>query len=439
MSDTGALRVRQWVSMPGGSFDARLGTEVIDECAAVLKGAVGRPRASALVAADDVSDELVERLRRQLTDAGFSVGAHRVPAGPAARSLETSGALFAWLAAEHLTSDDLMVCVGDVDVLSLASYACAQWCTGMPLVMVPTSQLGLVEAPLTPRGMDVPGFDRALTVRPCVKHVLFDTDLTLGGVTDEDALMTRVLMVVTAMCDAESSVSRLWDRTEGICAGDREVIVEQLRDTLKTRGKALSSTALALRQSLAYGEAFARALVRLTDGTVAPSTARAEALRFQLQQDVFRGDGAVDLGELRHVKPFLPIGDDNRRRRVPDRTGIRRGAAEFLQHVFVRDDEELPGLLVLGRRRGKSRPQHLVDLLLFHRLRRKMPNADARENSIHFFSSFFVFHGKIFCRQFPLKPYRLCGDAVTLQPTTAAESAAAPSMAFAHRRELLPS
>lgn len=294
MSDTGALRVRQWVSMPGGSFDARLGTEVIDECAAVLKGAVGRPRASALVAADDVSDELVERLRRQLTDAGFSVSAHRVPAGPAARSLETSGALFAWLAAEHLTSDDLMVCVGDVDVLSLASYACAQWCAGMPLVMVPTSQLGLVEAPLTPRGMDVPGFDRALTVRPCVKHVLFDTDLTLGGVTDEDALMTRVLMVVTAMCDAESSVSRLWDRTEGICAGDREVIVEQLRDTLKTRGKALSSTALALRQSLAYGEAFARALVRLTDGTVAPSTARAEALRFQARLSAGEGHFEVD-------------------------------------------------------------------------------------------------------------------------------------------------
>ena len=35
----GALRVRQWVSLPGGSCDVRIGTGVIDEAASVLKGA----------------------------------------------------------------------------------------------------------------------------------------------------------------------------------------------------------------------------------------------------------------------------------------------------------------------------------------------------------------------------------------------------------------
>ena len=35
MSEADALRVRQWVSLPGGSCDVRLGTGVIDDAAAV--------------------------------------------------------------------------------------------------------------------------------------------------------------------------------------------------------------------------------------------------------------------------------------------------------------------------------------------------------------------------------------------------------------------
>ena len=295
MSDANALRMRQWVSMPGGSCNVRIGTEVIDECSAVLKGAVGRPRASAIVKADDVEDALVERLRRQLTDAGFSVEILTVPHGPASRTLAASGALTEDLARCAITADDLVVCVGDTDVLSLSSDVCAQWCAGTPLVMVPTDQLGLVEAPLSPRGLTVAGREGVLALRPCVKHVLFDVDLALHDQVDERDLMARVLMVVTAMCDSEPTFSRLWDRTEAICAGDREEICEQLRDTIKTRGKILSSTALALRQSLSYGESFARALMRLVDG-VAPSTARAEALRFQARLSA--GEGHFDVDDV---------------------------------------------------------------------------------------------------------------------------------------------
>jgi hypothetical protein len=100
-------------------------------------------------------------------------------------------------------------------------------------------------------------------------------------------------MVVTAMCDSEKTFERLWDRAEALCASDAETLCEQLRDTVKTRGKILSSTALALRQSLSYGEAFARALMGL-DATVAPSTARAEALRFQARLAAGEGMFAVD-------------------------------------------------------------------------------------------------------------------------------------------------
>ena len=287
------MAARQWVSLPGGSLDVRLGTDVIDNASALLKGSVGRPRIAALASGSDVDAELTERVRRQLTDAGFEVTLVEVVAGPAALTLEASGALFSQFAEMGLTADDLIVAVGDADVCSLASYAATQWCAGTTLVTVPTTQMGLVEAAVSPRPIGVGDSQAVLSVRTGVKHVLFDTDVVFGNVVPEDVLMSRVLMVVTAMCDAEKAFEHLWDHAEGLCAGDVETLCEQLRDTVKTRGKILSSTALALRQSLAYGEAFARALTCL-DASIAPSTARAEALRFQARLAAGEGMFAVD-------------------------------------------------------------------------------------------------------------------------------------------------
>ena len=295
MSDKPAVRARQWVSLPGGSCDVRLGTGVLDECTAVLKGAVGRPRASALVVGSGVDEDVVELLRRHLSDAGYTSERVDVPSGSAVRTVASASQLLCDLGETLITADDLVVAVGDVDVCSLASYACSQWCGGTPLVMVPTGQTALVEAAVSPRGIDVGSRSRLLQVRPSVKHVLFDADVALADQPTEDAMMARVLMVVTAMCDSEAAFSRLWDRTEDICAGNREVLFDQLQDTVKLRGKMLSSTALATRQSLSYGEAFAGALQRLV-ADLAPSTARAEALRFQAR--LACGEGLLEVDDV---------------------------------------------------------------------------------------------------------------------------------------------
>ena len=297
MSETG-LRKRQWVSLPGGSCDIRMGTDLLDEAAPVLKGAVGKPRVGMLLVEEGSDEAACELLRRQLTDAGFEVAHATSVGGPQARTLDAVHAMLRSFGEAGLTADDLVLAVGDVDVLSAASYACAQWCGSIPLVMVPLGQTALVEATVTPRGIDVGARSRMLTLRPATKHVFFDMGLALPDTDEpsEDALMARVHMVVTAMCDAEASFSRLWDRTDDICAGDKVVLCEQLQDTMKSRGKILSSTALALRQSITYGEAFAAALVRLVGPGLAPSTARAEALRFQAR--LACGDGLFDVDDV---------------------------------------------------------------------------------------------------------------------------------------------
>lgn len=294
MSDAIELHKRQWVSMPGGSCDVRMGTSLLDEATSIFKAAVGTPRVAVLLVQEGVGEDVCEQLRRQLTDGGFEVSRAVMPLGVSCRTLAAVAKVMDQLEPTTLTADDLVVAVGDVDGLSLASYVCAQWCGGVPLVMVPTNLTALVEAPVTPRGIDVGGRQTLLSLKPWVKNVLFDVDLALPAQLCEDVLMARVHMVVTAMCDSEGAFSHLWDRTEGICAHDPEVLCDQLQETIKLRGKTLSSTALALRQSIAYGEAFAAALRQLLGDGVAPSVARAEALRFQARLACGEGLFAVD-------------------------------------------------------------------------------------------------------------------------------------------------
>lgn len=296
MTEPVALRKRQWVSLPGGSCDFRMGTNQLDEASIILKGAVGKPRASVLLAQEGEQEDVLETMRRQMTDAGFLVERVSVPQGVPVRDVKAAAALLADLGDAGITADDLVVAVGNTDLLSLASYACAQWCGGVPLVMVPTGMVALLEAPVTPRGIDVGSRERILQVKQGAKHVLFDFGVGVPNEVNEDVLMARVHMVVTAMCDSETSFSKLWDRSEGIVSGDPEVLCEQLQETLKLRGKIVSSTALALRQSISYGEAFARALIRLVGDDLAPSTARAEALRFQAR--LAAGEGMFEIDDV---------------------------------------------------------------------------------------------------------------------------------------------
>ena len=259
----------------------------------VFQGAVGKPKRAFLLLEEGTDGEVREVCRRQLADGGFEAFECEAPAGVSARSLETLSAVAGSMAEAHITNDDLMVVVGDVDVLSLASYLCVQWCSGMPLAAIPTSQRALVDATVTPRGIDVAGRSELLSLRPAIKYAFFDIDLVSLDEVGEDALMSRVLMAVSAMCDSESAFSRLWDASEKLCACDHETLCEQLKDTVKTRGKILSSTAIALRQSIVYGSAFASALERLVPG-IAPSCARAEALRFQARLACGEGQFEVD-------------------------------------------------------------------------------------------------------------------------------------------------
>lgn len=284
---------RQWVSLPGGSIDARVGAGAVEEIGTVLKNAVGKPRVAALVVDPATPADLAEHLQRDLADAGYRAALSELPVSGDCHTLEALGRLLEAFGACGLTADDLVVAVAGYDGLSLASIASRVWCGGVALVGVPLDLRALIDAPLTPRPLDVGDLPRMVSVRPGFRHLVCDPDRMDLSPEGEDARMARALMAATAVAESQKAFEHLFDQAVDLAAGDADALVDQAMATLKARGHLVSSTVLAVRQSIAYGQDVASALAPLAPG-LPYSTLLSGALRFAARLSAGQGKLKVD-------------------------------------------------------------------------------------------------------------------------------------------------
>jgi 3-dehydroquinate synthase len=83
---------------------------------------------------------------RALADAGFSVVAAEIPGGEAAKNVTVAARLWSWLAQSKVTRSDCVVGIGGGAATDLAGFVAASWLRGVPVVHVPTTLLGMVDA-----------------------------------------------------------------------------------------------------------------------------------------------------------------------------------------------------------------------------------------------------------------------------------------------------
>ncbi|MCI7439425.1 MAG: 3-dehydroquinate synthase [Coriobacteriaceae bacterium] len=285
---------RQWVNLRGNSLDARVGDDLVGTLGNDLRAYVGKPRAAVLATAPEAPAGVVEALRRDLTDVGFLVHMVGLPSGPDASSTAGLESVYEGLAKTGVTGDDVAVAVGGVRALSTASFACRSWCGGVTLAQVPLDPVSALVAGVTPLALDLPGADQMVTQDGSARYVYCDLDVIDAMRTDEAALLARALFATSAMADSDKAFGRLFDRANDIAALDRAAICEQMVDCMKSRGKIISSTSVAVRQSIGYGTTFARALRPLVGERVPPSTLLAEAMRFTARLSVAQGGLSVD-------------------------------------------------------------------------------------------------------------------------------------------------
>lgn len=282
---------RQWVTMRGGSMDLRAGAGVLSELPHTLRSAAGKPQLCAVVYEAGAPGEVLRTLHDNLCDQGFEV-----------RSAEMAGDEVTFAAVERLdealfeagvTSDDMVVAVGGARALSVASFACSRWCGGVQFAVVPLDLSTAVGAITTPLALDAAGLSGAVSQDGAARYMALDLDIVDTDPESEEVRLAFALMAQTALCDSDRSFGRLWDRADELAAGDTETLVEQVQDTLKSRGKIAAATSAALRQSLELGTTFAGALRALAP-EVERSVALADGMRFAARIGVVQESLSID-------------------------------------------------------------------------------------------------------------------------------------------------
>lgn len=282
---------RQWVSLPHGSCDVRVGAHATGAISQTLRSTTSaRPRCLLLVE-DSIDAAHIEEVRRGLVDGGNDVTVSSLPDG--GDGLERAQSLFQLLSRTHVTADDLIVAVGGVQTLSLASFVAGSWCGGVRLALVPTDEDSLLEAVVVPRWLSCGDTPEMVGVQPAAKYAFADLERMDTDLLSEPSRLARALMVATTVAESEKAFSKLWDSAQDLMAGEESVLVTVLCDAIKSRGHLASSSSLAIRQSASYGVDVCRAL-RACVPTAPDSTLFAESLRFSARVSAGMGKLAVD-------------------------------------------------------------------------------------------------------------------------------------------------
>ena len=285
--------VRKSVSLPGGGCDVRVGAGALHDMGKELRSLVGRPRVAVGIVRESTPTDLVEEIERQVADGRFALELRTLPDGPLA-DVEHAAWLLGVLDDCSATADDLLVAVGDVEVVSLASQVSGMWCAGMPLAVVPTDALACMEGVVTPRALDTASGSVGMIGTSAHASIAFCDTSACDMFAGEQFDLALALAASTAVADNSDAFGRLGSRAAALLDHGPQTLAEQIADVLNCRGSLVNSSSLAVRQGINYGRVMGEALGELLEG-VSGGVLVAEGMRFASRLAVGLGKADIDL------------------------------------------------------------------------------------------------------------------------------------------------
>jgi len=137
-----ATRIDVTPSDGGSPYQVIVGVGVLGE----LPGLVPEQARTVVVIHAEGLGEIARPACGALTAAGYLVHAEPVPDGEAAKTAEVATNLWSRLAQHNVTRSDCIVGIGGGAATDLAGFVAATWLRGVPVILVPTTLLGMADA-----------------------------------------------------------------------------------------------------------------------------------------------------------------------------------------------------------------------------------------------------------------------------------------------------
>ena len=137
-----ATRIDVHPSDGGLPYQVVVGVGVLGE----LPGLIPKDTRTVVVIHAEGLGEIARPACGALTAAGLTVTAEPVPDGEKAKTIDVAARLWSGLARHKVTRSDCVVGLGGGATTDLAGFVAASWLRGVPVVLVPTTLLGMADA-----------------------------------------------------------------------------------------------------------------------------------------------------------------------------------------------------------------------------------------------------------------------------------------------------
>lgn len=284
---------RQLLNFKTKSTDCRIGSGAFLELPRFLKGVVTVPKRSVVVCRSDSRDRYGVTVERSLIDAGFSVAYFCIDNEVSANTLSQAARLFEMLESEQITSDDVIVTLGDRDVAALGCWCANSWCAGTSSVIIPTTLASMVCSTTAMRGLSVFSSEDMLSLAPRAELCVADIDLLADNSIDE-LREGYVELLLSMLADSRRKWDGFNELMPGILNGDEVSCIEAICQAQSARKDIVGAVNISARAALDFGYTTARALGRLLGADVPRYQLLAEGMRFEARVAIDAVDFKVE-------------------------------------------------------------------------------------------------------------------------------------------------
>jgi 3-dehydroquinate synthase len=256
------------VPVAGGGYPVLIGSGLVDRLDELLPAFPGA-EAAAVVSPAPVA-AVAGRVGAALARRGLAVHQLEVPAGEEAKRLEVVAGLYERLAAIPAHRADPVLAVGGGATTDVAGFAAATWLRGVPLVNVPTTVLGMVDAAIGGKtGVDLDSGKNLVGAFHQPRAVVADLD-TLAGLPAAE-VRSGLAEVAKAGLAGDPALAEALARSAGpAAAGDPAALAPLVEGAVRVKAAVVGADeheeageGTVGRLLLNYGHTLGHALERL--------------------------------------------------------------------------------------------------------------------------------------------------------------------------------
>jgi shikimate kinase / 3-dehydroquinate synthase len=257
------------VSAGGGEYPVVVGWGLLNTLGQRLRDH-GLARQAFVVSDEAVFHHAGDELEEALRAAEVSFETYLVPPGEGSKSLETASQVYDWLIQQKAERGHTVVALGGGMVTDLAGYVAATFARGLPLVYVPTSLLGMVDAAIGGKvGVNHPRAKNMIGAFYQPRMVLADV-ATLRTLSPREYFSGWAEVIKHGIIADEGLLAFLEENAERVLKLEPDATTEAVRRSVAIKSRIVSEDEreeTGLRTTLNYGHTLAHAIESATGYT----------------------------------------------------------------------------------------------------------------------------------------------------------------------------